>query len=298
MSVSSARFPQTLLTSICKTSCLPGRMAHEDDDNDNDWNGWDEEDAGDSAKCLFCDKIVQSTKLTLAHVKSDHGFDFDAVRSQLKLDFYGCMRLINFIRSENAAGTSVQGITDKVMAKGSWMSDEKYLIPVLQEDALLFDLDGDEEDFDDAEDMTAPTNQPSEDIKAENEYLKEKLAVLVETVEKMKQAFGTLSNSEAAMNDSDSDSDSDAEEKKVAPKDAESATEGQDAKYSNRNKKGGLKAPHDAVGSSVRTFRALAYILPSIYTSSVTNASMPRSNRGTSKTTATGKSTKLCSKTR
>ncbi len=29
-----------------------------------------------------------------------HGFDFESTRTALRLDFYGCVRLVNFVRSQ------------------------------------------------------------------------------------------------------------------------------------------------------------------------------------------------------
>jgi len=58
----------------------------------------------------------------------------------LGLDFYGCIRLINYIRSEIA-----QSHVPDFTTPATFLQDEKYLRPVLEDDALLFGL-GDEEE--------------------------------------------------------------------------------------------------------------------------------------------------------
>ena len=58
----------------------------------------------------------------------------------LGLDFYGCIKLINYIRSEIA-----QSHVPDFTTPATFVQDEKYLRPVLEDDALLFGL-GDEEE--------------------------------------------------------------------------------------------------------------------------------------------------------
>lgn len=54
----------------------------------------------------------------------------------LGLDFLGTIRLINYIRSEVARGNAQPDVSSS-----SLFEDEKYLLPVLEDDALLFSLD-------------------------------------------------------------------------------------------------------------------------------------------------------------
>jgi type I protein arginine methyltransferase len=67
---------------------------------DNSWDDWcEDEDALDDSVCLVCDKIA-STEVILSHLKHDHDFDFKSIKSKLRLDFYGCIKLINYIRGQ------------------------------------------------------------------------------------------------------------------------------------------------------------------------------------------------------
>ncbi|KAL8235179.1 hypothetical protein R6Q59_021279 [Mikania micrantha] len=44
-------------------------------------------------------QVIQS----LSHCFSSHSFDFGSIKTTLNLDFYGCFKLINYVRSQVAA---------------------------------------------------------------------------------------------------------------------------------------------------------------------------------------------------
>ncbi len=77
---------------------------------------------------------------------------------QARLDDYSTIRCINFIRSEGAAGRDPRPTLAEAAAApsqtGQPWDDDRYLQPVLPEDALLF------HDFDDDDD-TPGQEQPS-----------------------------------------------------------------------------------------------------------------------------------------
>jgi type I protein arginine methyltransferase len=52
------------------------------------------------------------------------------------LDFYGLIKLVNYIRSEVKVGNENPDVTST-----AFLEDDKYLRPVLEDDALLFSLD-------------------------------------------------------------------------------------------------------------------------------------------------------------
>jgi len=69
--------------------------------NYSDWNSEedDDEDAEEEQvqiKSFFDDAIYSNVKDMVSAMESQFGFDFLAVRDRLGLDFYGCVRLINF----------------------------------------------------------------------------------------------------------------------------------------------------------------------------------------------------------
>lgn len=72
----------------------------------------------------------------LDHCQNTKGFDLVATFKRLGLDFHGGVKLINFLRSSTRDSAPVR---NEVTAED--FADDKYLIPVLENDALLFSLD-------------------------------------------------------------------------------------------------------------------------------------------------------------
>jgi protein arginine N-methyltransferase 3 len=72
----------------------------------------------------------------LKHCKDKHNLDFLEVRQKLGLDFYGNIKLVNFIRSQVHAGKEIPSNITKDL-----FEDDQFLKPVLEDDALLFSLD-------------------------------------------------------------------------------------------------------------------------------------------------------------
>ncbi|KAK4627282.1 Ribosomal protein arginine N-methyltransferase rmt3 [Fulvia fulva] len=104
-----------------------------------DSEGW--EDAEDdtevlSIKCLLCDEKFPTAQAMSEHCAKTHDFDLVSVQRQHKLDFYTTIKFVNYIRSEVKAGKERPDVSDAA----SW-SDDKFLQPALDEDALLFSLD-------------------------------------------------------------------------------------------------------------------------------------------------------------
>ncbi|EME46081.1 hypothetical protein DOTSEDRAFT_125718 [Dothistroma septosporum NZE10] len=104
-----------------------------------DSDGW--EDAEDdteelSIKCLLCHDKFPTAQTMAEHCSKSHDFDLVSIQRQHKLDFYTTIKLVNYIRAEVQAGASRPDVSDAA----SW-SDEKFLQPTLDGDALLFSLD-------------------------------------------------------------------------------------------------------------------------------------------------------------
>ncbi|KAJ3042990.1 hypothetical protein HK097_001859, partial [Rhizophlyctis rosea] len=104
---------------------------------DDRWDDWEEEEA--EAQCPFCPERVSPPTAAFEHCRTAHNFDFKLVRKTLGLDFYGSIRLINYVRTKSKEGTILDGnavISDG--KKASWIKDDAYLVPVLEDDALLY----------------------------------------------------------------------------------------------------------------------------------------------------------------
>uniref|UniRef100_A0A453AYA4 type I protein arginine methyltransferase n=4 Tax=Triticinae TaxID=1648030 RepID=A0A453AYA4_AEGTS len=100
--------------------------------------------------CLFCSARFDSDGPLFAHCGSVHGFDFHKLVRELGLDFYGCIKLINFVRSkvaENKCWSCAE--ISQLEGKVPWAEDS-YLKPFMEDDSLLHSLSifDDEEDED------------------------------------------------------------------------------------------------------------------------------------------------------
>ncbi|KAL2069731.1 hypothetical protein VTL71DRAFT_14410 [Oculimacula yallundae] len=85
---------------------------------------------------LLDDEVFTDIHTMLNHCKAKHNFDFLKVRWKLGLDFYGNIKLVNYIRSQVHSGQKVSPDVSKAD-----FEDDKFLKPVLEDDALLFSLD-------------------------------------------------------------------------------------------------------------------------------------------------------------
>ncbi|OLL23621.1 Ribosomal protein arginine N-methyltransferase rmt3 [Neolecta irregularis DAH-3] len=105
-----------------------------DNDHEEDWN----EDLDDpiEVKCLFCKDKFPSASVVFIHCAESHAFKFDEVKRNLKLhNFYDKVKLINYLRSEVKEGNVPLNIH-----REAFVNDDKYLKPVLEDDALLYGL--------------------------------------------------------------------------------------------------------------------------------------------------------------
>lgn len=107
-------------------------MADSDENDDND-DSWDEaEEPEEPIQCLFCDETVNSVQLGIEHLKSSHQFDLSQVKQQFNLDQYSYIKMINYIRTKNAAPGDIQAAQEPL-----W-NDETYLKPAQVDSWLMF----------------------------------------------------------------------------------------------------------------------------------------------------------------
>ncbi|KNA14359.1 hypothetical protein SOVF_107540 [Spinacia oleracea] len=135
-------------------------------DVDEAWNDWnadenDENDDDDSEfKCLFCNFNFTSSDSMIQHCDSTHHFDFACLKKSLGLDFYGCFKLVNYVRAMVAQNScwscghqckSNQELLNHLHEtkvsqemKLLW-DDDRYLQPFMEGDSLLYSFDQDED---------------------------------------------------------------------------------------------------------------------------------------------------------
>ncbi|CAL8467117.1 g6653 [Coccomyxa elongata] len=112
----------------------------ESHDTDDDWetDSGDEVEEEQATKCLFSEDVLPSATAALEHDATHFGFDFAQYVKQAKLDDYGVIKCINYIRAVVKQGSDPR--SDLAGSLGTpekpW-DDDKYLFPVLQNDGLL-----------------------------------------------------------------------------------------------------------------------------------------------------------------
>jgi type I protein arginine methyltransferase len=104
--------------------------------SDEGWEDVEPEEVLEPVVSLLDDQIFSDVSSMLLHCKDKYNFDFLQIRNEFALDFYGTIRLVNYIRSEVKAGRAVTPSLPKEV-----LEDDRYLKPVLEDDALLFNLD-------------------------------------------------------------------------------------------------------------------------------------------------------------
>lgn len=104
--------------------------------DDEGWEDVEPEVEQEKIISLLDHEVFPDVASMLAHCKEKYNFDFLKIRENFALDFYGCIRLVNYIRSETKSGRPVSSnisLTD--------FEAEEFLKPVLEDDAVLFNLD-------------------------------------------------------------------------------------------------------------------------------------------------------------
>ena len=204
-----------------------------EDDRLDDWSegGDDDEEADVPAKCLFCAEVLATNAAVKAHFASAHAFDFRAVSARLGLDFYGQMRLINFIRERIAAGEKAETLTAVLNAPTAearhapllaflFDGSETHFKPFLADDSLLFSLprnarqpdeEADEDDEEEAKvaeaaassfDSSAPPGLPNlSALLRENQSLRNELESMAEAMTTMQAALKRVAFQDEADSD-------------------------------------------------------------------------------------------------
>eukprot|EP00808_Paulinella_micropora_P003509 g23124.t1 len=168
----------------------------DEDDKEDTWSGLDDEEVEeDPVQCLFCNKMfADGPQTALSHAARAHDFDFHAYRKEHKLDFYGSVRLINFIRTQIAT-QAIQAKQLVAMLKGyddnvqRALSSDDFLKPFLADDALLFSF----EDDDDEEELgTGKEPQTIEEYAQRQKELQQQVADLQDMIRAMRADYQRL----------------------------------------------------------------------------------------------------------
>ncbi|KAE9975347.1 hypothetical protein BLS_002660 [Venturia inaequalis] len=101
--------------------------------------GWEDAEPDNeelSFVSFFDDAVFQDAISMLEYTKEKYQFDFVSTQKEHGLDFLSSIKLVNYIRQQTKDGNTKLDIKS-----AAEFNDDKYLQPVLEDDALLFSLD-------------------------------------------------------------------------------------------------------------------------------------------------------------
>lgn len=132
---------------------------------------------------LLDDEVFTDIMSMLNHCKEKYSFDFLEVRQRLASDFYDSVKLVNFIRSQVHNGQLVSSDISK-----EDFADEKFLKPVLEDDALIISLDDLPENQGNAQETTAETSKGKDATNSSGELVS-RVAELEEELRRIQSQF-------------------------------------------------------------------------------------------------------------
>jgi protein arginine N-methyltransferase 3 len=109
---------------------------HESASDEGEWLDLESDEESIPITSFFTSQTFPTVAAMLEDSIKNHGYNFAEDVQKLQLDFHGAVKLVNFIRDHVKNGLSLpKDISSQDL------EDEKYLRPVLENDALIFSLD-------------------------------------------------------------------------------------------------------------------------------------------------------------
>lgn len=152
-----------------ESEAVTPKVELEEEDEEEEIEGWDdwqsdEDNSMPEYLCLFCSSRFDSTETLFNHCSSGHAFDFHSIVRNLRLDFYGSFKLLNYVRTQVAenkcwscgftfeCSKDLQNHLHAAVSYGKdgkflW-EDDLYLKPFMADDPLLHSFAGAEDDED------------------------------------------------------------------------------------------------------------------------------------------------------
>lgn len=107
-----------------------------EDDGEEGWQDEESDEMPDTFVSLYDDEKFDSVTTMFQHCKAKYDFDIWEIQQKFDLDFIGLVKLVNYIRKSVAAGD----VRPDLSCKASF-EDDFYLLPVLESDAVLYNLE-------------------------------------------------------------------------------------------------------------------------------------------------------------
>ncbi|KAF5019662.1 hypothetical protein F66182_8324 [Fusarium sp. NRRL 66182] len=109
---------------------------HESNSDEGEWLDLESDEESIPITSFFGTQTFPTVAAMLEDSSQNHKFDFAGCVQNLQLDFHGAVKLVNFVRDHVKNGSP---LPKDITAKD--LEDDKYLRPVLENDALIFSLD-------------------------------------------------------------------------------------------------------------------------------------------------------------
>ncbi|OAA46258.1 hypothetical protein NOR_03011 [Metarhizium rileyi] len=133
----------------------------------------------------------------LQHCKQQHDFDLIQVIQRLQLDFLGALKLVNYVRSQVKSGIA---LPSEIFYED--IEDDRFLKPVLENDAVIFSLDevlGPTSDT--GAETSSTVHELDSDLQKKNKYLEAELSSIRESFANYRLAVEQTLNRRWGVND-------------------------------------------------------------------------------------------------
>ena len=121
---------------------------------------------------FFSDKVFHTIGDLLKESKETYSFDFPSAARKLGLDFHEAVKLVNYLRSFTKQRRSLSLLAN--ITKADFEADD-YLLPVLENDAVLFTLD---DILQESSEENPGVDEKTKLLMAQNKELEEELEAL------------------------------------------------------------------------------------------------------------------------
>lgn len=204
----------------------------------------------------------ESTDACLDHCASKHGWDLRALASALRLDIYGSIRLVNYLRKEVVAKRAELGDAALIKhlqapfqsgARPDLLESDAYLFPVLEDDALLPALSQEAFDGGGAAGAAVDAADSMQKLQVENERLRDQLSMQQAMLEDAKTSLSAVmeESGPAAHSSDDSDDDMPAVQSQAGARRKFGNREAQEKSYFDSYAKTGIH--HEMLSDHTRT---------------------------------------------
>lgn len=162
------------------------------------YSDWEEEIDSQAQSFFDPNAVFPRVSEALAYDRSHFQFDLVALAQHLRLDGFGCIKLVNYLRASKLSPDQANALTD-----ASVLDDDTYFKPVIEDDALL------QLDFDELLEEATGANNTAAAVGGAQQSEQSELDRLREAYEHLKLAYQNRIEAEEADSASDSDSSSD-----------------------------------------------------------------------------------------